>query len=160
MVSQAFLSFSVTLSSSRLGRVVPLGWLCIRVNVVALQRIPPDSSLSAALLLLFRNEKKFPNQKMSRFRVPIPYLQNLAVLLSMSYVAKFCRVQDFRLCSTTPPYAETAIASPRQSGICRAMSTSMWFRLAVGRPCVRKSSLAIAKQKSPETLKSRGRVWK
>lgn len=87
--------------------------------------IPPDSSLSAALLLLFRNEKKFTNQKMSRFRVPIPYLQNLAALFSMSYVAKFCRVQDLRLCSTTPPYAETAIASPRQSGICRAMSPSM-----------------------------------
>lgn len=89
------------------------------------RRIPPDSSLSAALLLLFCNEKKFTNQKMSRFRVPIPQLQNLAVLLSMSYVAKFCRVQDFRLCSTTPPYAETAIASLRQSGICRTMSPSM-----------------------------------
>ena len=58
-------------------------------------RIPPDSSLSAALLLLFRNEKKSLNQKMSRFRVPIPYLQNLSTLFSMSYVDKFCRVGEF-----------------------------------------------------------------
>ena len=58
-------------------------------------RIPPDSSLSAALLLLFRNEKKSQNKKMSRYRVPIPYLQNLSTLLSMSYVDKFCRVGEF-----------------------------------------------------------------
>lgn len=86
---------------------------------------PPDSSLSAALLLLFRNEKKFPYQKMSRFRVPIPYLQNLAALFSMSYVAKFCRVKDFRLCSTTPPCFGLAIASPRPCGICKATCSSM-----------------------------------
>lgn len=123
----------------------------------------PKTPFSAAFLLLFRNKKKPRTEKCRVFAYlfhsrKIGLLQNQQVMQS-----DFAGCKTFSLSSTTPPCAETAIASLEASGICRTGTTKYGILAVWQLPLCRCQRLTgnvwdfgNCLRKSPDTWECRG----